>query len=132
MKRSDNLRLVFTVSHMSKGLKSPLPKKAPFRLACKLNFTFHMLGWTTTDNRCRTVSPELMEFGRTGHGEMSSYWRPSHPHVGDQREFGRQSDMSRWQFETNFIARQFLAIPFVWTKGIKCFSFKRLKLTFCI
>ena len=43
MKRSDNLRLVFTAAHISSGLKSPLPKKAPFRLACKLNLLFHVL-----------------------------------------------------------------------------------------
>jgi predicted transcriptional regulator len=56
-----------------------------------------------------------MEFGRTGHGEMSSIG--GHRTLERAFRFGRQSDISRWQFETNSIARQFWALPFVCTKG---------------
>ena len=100
MKHSDNLRLVFTAAHICKGLKSPLPKKAPFRLACKLNFTFHVLG-DTVGQRCPAVDGRYRAHAKTTctcHGEMSSIGGHRTPEWAGarlgERQFGRQSDMS--------------------------------------
>ena len=132
MKRSDNLRLVFTAAHISKGLKSPLPKKAPFKLACKLNFTFHMLG-ANVCQRCSSLSPSLWTLAELATVRVNgSIWNLScclrTPVINRCLSSGQKRDRADGSSRHKSIARQFWALPFVCTKGRIVF----LWITFCL
>lgn len=55
MKRSDNLRLVFTVAHISKGLKSPLPKKGTVQTRLQIKLIRFICSDRPTDIRQSTT-----------------------------------------------------------------------------
>ena len=122
-------RLGLSVSHMSKGLKSPMPKKAPLALTVASAAKFHKLGGhrsTTTDNgvpRAYAIHRVLATVKCcTIGGHRTPAWVPL-------RAFGRQSNMSRLEVPVESIARQFWVLPFVCTKGINVFDAKSKKLT---
>ena len=153
MKRSDNLRLVFINFQNStdfccdKNLSQTLKISCDgtLKLACKLNFTFHMLGHRTLDNgQSTTVSPSILilrnhvaqrplkrdAVHRTGHGDGERFHlefvllfeTTCYRQVGEFRTKERQS---RWQFETNVHPLGNFSLQLLVTKGGK--SILRIK-----